>query len=314
MRLPAMGVCRVLVAALLCHTLLAAVAGAGEDRTDLADVGIGHASVGWQQDDADGDSAAFALSLPFASKWYFNASVLRSDNLPGIIGATGRIQASSQFAGLSLDRDGWGGSLSLLRSEDEAVLASRETQAIIRHRGEHFELDLELADRRHDVTVSLPNRTIGDSFDSRGVGLQLGLRRNNGLRAYLGWQQYDYDDTLIFDATFRALLERANQYPDLRAQLLRTYNSAVAQQRQAQGNLARRNGWLGLDVPLADHVLVIEHYVSEAEFDGSKYRTDSAILMLNLADQWGLDFSAGVNRDEFSNVIRFVGLTGHVFW
>lgn len=274
----------------------------------------GHASLGWQRDDAEGDSAALAVALPLTQVWYLNASAVRSDSQLDTLADSEPVQATSTRLGVSLEQPGWGGSLSLLRYDDESVLQTDEQQLLLRHRGEQVELGLELAARGHDVTVTLPNRTVSESFDSRGLGLHVSVSNEAGLRGYLGWQQYDYDDAKIFDADFKKLLLLLNQYPNLRQQILRAYSSALAQQNQAQGSLADKNWWLGLDLPIAEHVLTVEHFVSTAELDGSEFSTDSVLLALNLGEQWGLDLTAGINQGEDTDDIRFAGITAHIFW
>ena len=67
-------------------------------------------------------------------------------------------------------------------------------------------------------------------------------------------------------------------------------------------------------MPLKDHVLTVEHAVSELEIDSTGFSTDTVILALNLGEHWGLDLSAGISRGDDTDDIRFAGVSAHVFW
>ena len=290
----------VLGAGLCGQALLAGLANASE--TELP--AIGHASVGWQQDDAEGEASVLALALPLSAAWYLNASQAESDNQIASDGGDERISSRSRRFGISLDQTGWGGSLSWLDYDDETVLATQETQLLLRHRGERVELGVELSVREHEVTVQLPLRTAEESFDSRGVGLHVGVNLTNDWRLFGGWQQYSYDDARVLDPAFGS---RLLDYP-------RLYNQLLTQRDQADGALVDHNVWLGVDVPLATHLLTFEHARSELELDGSQFRTNTLILALTLGEHWGLDLSAGISEGDDADDIQFAGLALHVFW
>lgn len=290
----------VLGAGLCGQALLANLATASEAELPA----IGHASVGWQQDDADGKATALALALPLSPVWYLNVSQSEADNQIASDGDDERVSTRSRRFGISLDQAGWGGSLSWLDYDDETVLATQETQLLLRHRGERVELGLELSAREHEVTVQFPLRTAEERFDSRGIGLHVGVNLANDWRLFGGWQQYRYDDARVLDEAFGS---RLLDYP-------RLYNQLLSQRDQADGALADHNAWLGVDVPLAEHLLSFEHARSELELDGSQFRTNTVILVLNLAEHWGLDLSAGVSTGDDADDIRFAGVTLHLFW
>lgn len=295
---------KALLSGVLCAGLLGQAPVYASNEDDDALPGIGHASVGWQQDDADGESTAIALSLPLTPQWYLNGSHAKADNQLDSTDGSDTVSATSTRFGISLERDGWGGSLSQLDYDDDAVLATSELQLMLRHRGERVELALELSQREHEVTVELPLRTVTETFDSRGVGLHLSVRTDNSWRVFAGWQHYTYDDNRVLDPNFG---NRLLDYPNL-------YSQLMAQRDQADGALVDHNGWLGLDVPLKDHVLTFEHAVSELEIDGTGFSTDTIILALNLSEHWGLDLSAGISRGDDTDNIRFAGITAHLFW
>ncbi|NQD35526.1 hypothetical protein HPT27_00735 [Permianibacter sp. IMCC34836] len=270
--------------------------------------GLGHASLGWQQDSDEGDSAALALALPLSPVWYLNASAVRANSQMATLSGSESVQATSTRLGLSLEQSGWGGGLSLLRYDDDMLLKTDEAQLALRHRGEQLELGLELSKRSHEVSVTLQFplqvREYSESFDSRGVGANIAISSESGLRAYGALQQYDYDDARVLSDQFGQYLL---SHP-------RLYLAMLTTRQLAQGGLAKRNGWLGVDVPVAEHLLTFEHFVSVPELDDGSFRTDSVTLALNLGERWGLDLNAGINRGEQGDDIRFAGLTAHVFW
>lgn len=294
---------------LLCGVLCAGLLGqapvhAGSADADTEQSGVGHVSAGWQQDNADGDSTLLALSLPLSAHWYVNTSHASADNQIDSSGGDETVSATSTRFGISLEREGWGGSLSRLNYDDDVVLETAETQLMLRHRGETVELALELSQREHEVTVEFPLRTAKENFDSRGVGLHVGIDLPNDWRLFGGWQQYNYDSAQVLDPDFG---NRLLDYP-------RLYSQLMAQRDQADGALVDHNAWLGVDLPVARHLLTFEHAISELEIDGTRFSTDTAILALTFGEHWGLDLSAGISRGDDTDDIRFAGVAVHLFW
>lgn len=267
---------------------------------------LGHASIGWQQDDADGDSTALALALPVGAGWYLNGSQARSENTIDSSGGSETLTATSRRFGLSLEQPDWSGSLSLLRYDDDAVLATDETQLMLRLRGKRWDVGFELASRAHEVFADLPApfRDREESFDSRGVGLHLGYSTAGNARLFGGWQQYRYDDARVLDPDFGG---RLLDYP-------RLYQTLIGLRDQADGALVDHNAWLGADLPIAEHLLTVEHAISELEVDGTEFSSDTIILALNLSEHFGLDVSVGSSRGDQTDTIRFAGVTLHLFW
>jgi hypothetical protein len=274
--------------------------------SDDAGIGIGHASVGWQQDDADGESTAFALALPLPASWYLIGSRAESDSQLDSLSGSDTVTATSTRFGLSRERDGWGGSLTLLRYDDDAVLSTDETQLILRHRGEQLEFGLEFSARSHDVFADMPEpmQDREASFDSSGYGLHLGFTTKADWRLFGGWQKYRYDDARVLDEDFgENLLERPLLYLLL-----------MNQRDKADGQLVDHNLWLGFDAPLGKHLLTFEHAVSELEIDGGEFSSDTLILALNLGERWGVDLSAGISQSDETDDLKFAGLSLHLFW
>ena len=265
---------------------------------------IGHASLGWQQDDADGEALSFALALPVAAHWALTASQSETDNDITTIDGDSRATSTSRRFGVQIEGSAWGASISQLSFDDGAVLETDETNLLLRYRGDRLDIGFELGFRGHEVTIELLEQTRQESFDSRGVGLHLGWRTASELRLFGGWQQYRYDDARVLDSGFGSRL----------LDYTRLYNTLMGQRDQADGALVDHNGWVGIDVPLADHLLTVEHSFSELEIDGDGFSTDTVILALTLGAHWGLDLSAGISRGDEVEDIVFAGLAVHAFW
>ncbi len=310
------------VAVLLFAGLSAAQAGA-DDNSNTGNTGHenallatspGSLSLGYQHDDADGDSKLFALDVPLGVDWLLSIGLLDAANQPNTVAGSPRVATETRTLSLSGQGDGLSAGINLLQYQDGSVLKTDEVALSLRYQGDRHTLRFELMQRQHDVAITLPARVLNDSFDSRGVGADFSFDVGADGQLYGGLQVFDYDDTLLFDTTFQRLLVQAEQYPALRERLLRSYSAATSQQFQAQGSLVSDSWWLGFGLPLADHWLAVEHYASTAEVDGSEYSTDVLLLGLTLNEQWALDITAGVNRDAVSSDIAFAGLTLHWFW
>lgn len=285
--------------------VMATSGSATDTATEPAEpMALGHVSVGWQQDDADGEGRSLAFALPVSAHWTLSASQADSDT--EWLGRDGVEQGTSRSRRLGAEYSGaeHDFSLSRLAFDDDAVLETEETRLQWMYRGDGIEFGLELAQRRHEVTVELFDRTRQEQFDSRGIGVRLGVQADNGNRLYGGWQQYSYDEARVLDPNFG---NRLLDYP-------RLYNLLLTQRDQAEGALVDHNAWVGIDLPIAEHLLNYEHNRSELEVDGSQFHSDTVTLALTFAAHWALDLSIGQSRGDAVDAIQFTGVAVHFFW
>lgn len=275
----------------------------------------GHVSALVQMDSLDTQSQALNLTVPFTNHWAIEAGYSKADGETEFSPtASLPFESVQQSVGFLYDPGSWSIQIGAMQYEDEQFLQTDQYKLRLGTQGEAFSINLEAMGREHDVQLTLPNQTYQESFKSVGLGVDLSYMWQNGVRLYVGGQQYDYERADILDADFRQLLGLALLYPEYADRLLAAYRSLIIQQQRAQGGLIAKNLFAGAEWQWRNELFAVDYYVSEAEIDGAEVRTTSLLWSHLFGSDWLLDVSAGVSASDGVENSEFASIGVHFFW